>query len=333
MNLVVGVDAGGTSTRAIAVDATGAVLGSATAGGANPNSHPPAEAAARIASAIERALGGRTDVRAAVVGLAGVSKLSDPAVAAVFTEAWRRIGLAGVVRTVADAEVAYASATSAPDGTVLVAGTGSIAGRIRKRRMTATAGGCGWLLGDEGSAFWLGREAVRSTLEALGRGPALTGLPAAVLAEAFGPSFVDSRDQVATSDNHDFPNSLVTEANRLATARALITKVNAEAPIRLARFAPLVSAAAAAGEPAATEIVARAADLLIATALATRDPGEKTPVVLVGSVLTGTGPVGPLVQAGLAGLDVLTSSDGVLGAAWLAAVDAWGETAARPSAR
>ncbi|WP_432848234.1 N-acetylglucosamine kinase [Amycolatopsis sp. CA-161197] len=333
MSLVVGVDAGGTSTRAIAVDATGAVLGSATAGGANPNSHPPAEAAARIASAIERALGGRTDVRAAVVGLAGVSKLSDPTVATVFAEAWQRIGLDGAVRTVADAEVAYASATSAPDGTVLVAGTGSIAGRIRDRRMTATAGGYGWLLGDEGSAFWLGREAVRSTLEALGRGPALAGLPAAVLAEAFGPSPVDSRDDGATSDNSDFPNSLVTEANRLATARALITKVNAEAPIRLARFAPLVSAAAAAGESSATEIVARAADLLVATALATRDPGEKTPVVLVGSVLTGTGPVGPLVRAGLAGLDVLTSSDGVLGAAWLAAVDAWGETAARPSAR
>ncbi|MEV4598762.1 BadF/BadG/BcrA/BcrD ATPase family protein [Amycolatopsis sp. NPDC049253] len=333
MSLVVGVDAGGTSTRAIAVDATGAVLGSSTAGGANPNSHPPAEAAARIASAIEQALGGRTDVRAAVVGLAGVSKLSDPAVAAVFAGAWSRIGLDGTVRTVADAEVAYASATSAPDGTVLVAGTGSIAGRIRNRRMTATAGGYGWLLGDEGSAFWLGREAVRSTLEALGGGPELTGLPAAVLAEAFGPSPVDSRDDGATSDNPDFPKSLVTDANRLGTARALITKVNAEPPIRLARFAPLVSAAAAAGEASALEIVARAADLLVATALATRDPGEKTPVVLVGSVLTGTGPVGPLVKTGLAGLDVLTSSDGVLGAAWLAAVDAWGETAARPSAR
>ncbi|WP_326566621.1 BadF/BadG/BcrA/BcrD ATPase family protein [Amycolatopsis rhabdoformis] len=350
MSLVVGVDAGGTSTRAIVVDATGAVLGSATAGGANPNSHPPAEAAARIASAIETALGGRTGVRAAVVGLAGVSKLSDPAVAAVFAQAWQRIGLAGAVRTVADAEVAYASATSAPDGTVLVAGTGSIAGRIRARRMTGTAGGYGWLLGDEGSAFWLGREAVRSTLEALGRGPELGGLAAAVLAEAFGPSAVDAREGAPEAalevrrepltdsdrtrlDNRDFPNSPVTEANRLGTARALITKVNAEPPIRLARFAPLVSAAAAAGEPVADEIVTRAAELLVATALATRDPGEKTPVVLVGSVLTGTGPVGPLVRAGLAGLDVLTSSDGVLGAAWLAAVDAWGEAAARPSGR
>ncbi|OXM60196.1 N-acetylglucosamine kinase [Amycolatopsis vastitatis] len=316
MSFAVGVDAGGTSTRAALVDAAGAVLGTGRGEGANPNAHAPEVAAGRIADAITAALGARApgDVRACVVGMAGVSKLSDPDVAAVFDAAWARIGLAGVVRTVTDAEVAYASATPAPDGTVLVAGTGSIAGRIRKRRLAGTAGGYGWLLGDEGSAFWLGREAVRSTLEALGRGLPLDGLPSAVLAAAFGPSGLDVR----------------TDAGRLAASRALITTANAEAPVRLARFAPLVSAAHDAGEPAALEIVARAAGHLVANALAAREPGESTPVVLVGSVLTGTSPVGALVRRGLAGLEVLTSSDGVLGAAWLAAVEAFGEGTPRP---
>jgi glucosamine kinase len=327
VSFVVGVDAGGTSTRAIVVDAAGVVLGSASGDGANPNAHSPEVAAGRIADAIAAALGGRTGVVAAVVGMAGVSKLSDPGVAAVFDAAWQRIGLGGVVRTVADAEVAYASATSAPDGTVLVAGTGSIACRIRKRRTAARAGGYGWLLGDEGSAYWLGREAVRSTLAALRSGADLTGLPAAVLAAAAGPSAVDS----AASGQPTFHiGPLATEADRVATANALITKANAEPPVRLARFAPLVSAAATAGEPAAAEIVARAADFLVSLALATREPGESTPLVLVGSVLAEGSPVGAAVRAGLAGLDVLTSSDGVLGATWLAAVDAWGETAPRP---
>ncbi|WP_328448133.1 N-acetylglucosamine kinase [Amycolatopsis sp. NBC_00438] len=316
MTFAVGVDAGGTSTRAALVDAAGVVLGTGRGGGANPNAHAPDVAAGRIADAITAALGGRDpgEVRACVVGMAGVSKLSDPAIAAVFDAAWARIGLTGV-RAVADAEVAYASATAAPDGTVLVAGTGSIAGRIRKRRLAGTAGGYGWLLGDEGSAFWLGREAVRSTLEALGRGLSLDGLPSAVLTEALGPSGVDVR----------------TDAGRLAASRALITNANAEAPVRLARFAPLVSAAHDAGEPAAGEIVARGAGLLVANALAAREPGESTPVVLVGSVLTGNSPIGALVRRGLTGLEVLTSSDGVLGAAWLAAVDAFGEGAARPA--
>jgi glucosamine kinase len=92
----------------------------------------------------------------------------------------------------------------------------------------------------------------------------------------------------------------------------------------------MVRAAHDSGEPAARAIVARAAELLVANALAAREPGESTPVVLVGSVLTGESPVGALVRRGLSGLEVLTSSDGVLGAAWLAAVEAFGDEVVRP---
>ncbi|WP_409494901.1 N-acetylglucosamine kinase [Amycolatopsis sp. cmx-11-12] len=314
MTHVVGVDAGGTSTRAIVLDASGAVLGSGRAGGANPNSHPPAEAAARIASAITGALGGLDPAATAacVVGMAGVSKLSDPAIAEIFAAAWKNAGISPV-RTVPDSEVAYASATSAPDGSVLVAGTGSIAGRVRGRRMVSTVGGYGWLLGDEGSAYWLGREAVRSTLDTLSLGGELGPLAGAVLAEALGPSAVDPAN------------------DRSALWRALITNANAEAPIRLARFAPFVSEADRDGDPAADDITTRAAALLVTNVMAAREPGENTPIVLVGSVLSPDGPVGAKVRAELTGFEVLTSTDGVLGAAWLAAVDAYGEGAPRPA--
>ncbi|WP_158882157.1 N-acetylglucosamine kinase [Amycolatopsis anabasis] len=312
MNHVVGVDAGGTSTRALVVAEDGTVLGVGKSGGANPNSHPPEAAASRIAEAIAAALGGlpRERTRACVVGMAGVSKLSDPAIAAVFARAWDELALGVEVHPVSDAEIAFASATSAADGTVLVAGTGSIAGRIRKRRMVSTAGGYGWLLGDEGSAFWIGREAVRAALDALTGGGELGELARSVLAE---------------SEVDDDP------ADPLLVRRRLITVVNAEPPIRLARFAPLVSAADRTGDPAARTIIERAAEALAATALATREPGEDTPVVLVGSVLGEDSPVGAGVRERLAGLDVHPSADGVLGAAWLAAVEAFGETARRAS--
>ncbi|GAB2744185.1 N-acetylglucosamine kinase [Amycolatopsis magusensis] len=316
---VVGVDAGGTSTRALAVDAEGIVLGSGRAGGANPNAHPPAQAAANIAAAIGDALrdADPAAVRACVVGMAGVSKLTDPAMAKVFDEAWAGLGLGTAVRMVADAEAAFASATDAPDGTVLVAGTGSIAARIRKRRLVSTAGGYGWLLGDEGSAFWIGREAVRSTLAALATGGPFEGLPAAVLREALHMSDLDAlRAQ--------------TETDRLLTSRRLITTCNFESPIRLARFAPLVSASAAEGDATAREITDRAAELLVANALAAREDGEDTPVVIVGSVLVGDSPVGARVRETLSALDIRSATDGVLGAAWLAAVDAFGENAPRP---
>jgi N-acetylglucosamine kinase-like BadF-type ATPase len=314
---VVGVDAGGTSTRALAVDAAGAVLGTGRSGGSNPNAHPPEEAAGRIADAITSAMAGLAPERvlACVVGMAGESKLTDPAIAAVFERAWQRAGVAGLIRVAGDAEAAFASATPAADGTVLISGTGSIAGRIRKRRMVGTNGGYGWLLGDEGSGYWIGREAVRATLDALCGGRQLTGLPSAVLAEALG---ISPRD--------DLP-----DAERLHIWSKLITAANAEPPVRLARFAPLVSAAQGAGEAVAREIVDRAAGYLVANALGCREIGENTPVVLVGSVLSATSPVGIKVRAALSELEVLTSSDGVLGAAWLAAVEAFGEGAVRPA--
>jgi N-acetylglucosamine kinase-like BadF-type ATPase len=304
MSFVVGVDAGGTSTRALAVAENGTVLGRGAAGGANPNSHPPELAAARIAQAITQAVGDldRREANACVVGMAGTSKLSDPATSELFETTWRRLGLSPVL-VLSDAEVAFASATSAPDGTVLVAGTGSIAGRIRRRRLVSTAGGYGWLLGDEGSAFWLGREAVRRALDELSREGALGALSTSVLAEA----------GVAATD-------------RLTAWRRLITVVNGEPPIRLARFAPLVSAA-----PDGGDILDRAAGLLAGIALAVREPGEGTPVVLVGSVLAGA--VGKLVRRKLAGTTVHASADGALGAAWLAGVEAFGESASRPVQR
>lgn len=301
MSFVVGVDAGGTSTRALAVAADGTVLGIGRSGGANPNSHPPAEATGHLAEAIGACLSGLNpqEANACVIGMAGRSKLTDPAVAGLFEATWRRLEL-GEVLVLTDSEVAFASATSAPGGTVLIAGTGSIAGRIRKRRMVSTVGGYGWLLGDEGSAFWLGREAVRVTLDALSGDGELGALATSVLAEAG-----------------------IEDADRHQAWQRLITVANAKAPIRLARFAPLVSAAADAGP-----IVDRAATLLVDIALAAREPGEDTPIVLVGSVLGG--PVGDRVRAKLTGLEVLTSEDGALGAAWLAAVEAFGENAVRP---
>ncbi|WP_197318845.1 N-acetylglucosamine kinase [Saccharomonospora sp. NB11] len=317
MSLAVGVDAGGTSTRAWVVDAAGHVVGTGTAGGANPNSHPPESAAKAMTEAISTAMASSdpSEVRAWVIGMAGRSKLTDPAIAAVFEREWDALGFEHVRRPtlVSDAVAAFVSATAEPDGTVLVAGTGSIAGRIRAREMVSTVGGYGWLLGDEGSGFWLGRQAVRVALDVLAGQRPPSRLADAVLRQAG----VDRRSG-GDSD----------------AAFRLITAVNAEAPVNLARYAPLVSAAHAEGDAAAVAIVDEAATLLTETALAARDEGETTPVVLVGSVLGPTSPVGERVRTALraaTSAPVLGSDNGALGAAWLAALDAFGPDAPRPT--
>jgi N-acetylglucosamine kinase-like BadF-type ATPase len=312
MGFVVGLDAGGTSTRALVLDLDGTRLGTGVAGGANPNSHPPERAAAQIGDALHEALDGldARKVQSGVLGMAGASKLGDPAVAALFEAAWTDAGLRCPMRVVPDFEVAFAAGSAEPDGTVLVAGTGSIAARIVDHRMTRTVGGYGWLLGDEGSAFWLGREAVRATLRELESDAPLSGLATAVLALG-----------------------LVENGPRPLLRSRLITAANAGQPVHLARYAPVVSAHA--DEPVGQAIVEEAAHLLADTAMAARAPDEHSPVVLVGSLVGPHSPVGDRLLEELAkrsGGPVRVATEGASGAAWLAAIDLLGPTAPRPAA-
>jgi N-acetylglucosamine kinase-like BadF-type ATPase len=62
-----------------------------------------------------------------------------------------------------DAEAAWLGALDGRPGLVVLAGTGSIVIGRDARGRWARAGGLGPLLGDEGSAFWLGREWLRAT--------------------------------------------------------------------------------------------------------------------------------------------------------------------------
>jgi N-acetylglucosamine kinase-like BadF-type ATPase len=311
VSYVVGVDAGGTGTRALAVDLEGYRLGRGAAGGANPNSHPYEVAAARIAEAISLAIRDLdpADAKACVVGMAGSSKLTDPGVAAVFHDTWRGIGLGCEIRVVTDQEAAFASMTAEPNGTILVAGTGSIASRIKDRRAVRIVGGIGWLLGDEGSGYWMGREAVRSVLKLLETHVPEGPMAQSVLSEALGT---------------------VSGEHRNLWSR-LITAANADQPIRLARFAPLVSKGFTAGDPVAIDIVHRTVDVLSQMVADTRTPDERTPVVLIGSVVGPDSPVGVLLRERLGDLPVHFSTEGATGAVWLAAVDVLGSSAPRPS--
>ncbi|NUT47611.1 MAG: ATPase [Saccharothrix sp.] len=309
MGFVVGLDAGGTSTRALVLDLDGTRLGAGVAGGANPNSHPPEVAAGHVGQALAAALEGldAAKVESGVLGMAGASKLTDPAVAALFEAAWTGAGLRCPLRVITDCEAAFATGTASPDGTVLVAGTGSIAARVEHHELVSTAGGYGWLLGDEGSAFWLGREAVRATLRALER-DAPDALTTAVLSRAGIPD-LPRRDQW----------------------RRLITTANEAAPIALATYAPLVTAHATA--PSADRVITAAVDALADLAEATRPAGDGTPIVLMGSLIHAA-PLGARLKRELVsrtGAPIAVATEGAAGAAWLAAVKILGDSAPRPT--
>jgi len=104
----------------------------------------------------------------------------------VWTPAERRAAARGLrdvaarVVVISDAEAALLGAHDGRPGVLVLAGTGSIVlGRDAAGRV-ARAGGLGPLIGDEGSAFWLGREWLRGAPDAVRVARALGGGPAAV---------------------------------------------------------------------------------------------------------------------------------------------------------
>jgi N-acetylglucosamine kinase-like BadF-type ATPase len=305
--LVLGGDLGGTSTRIVIADHEGNVVGRGAAAGGNPTSHP-ASAAANFGQAIHQALEGldASLVRTAVIGAAGGSALSNPGVRAQFDAAWSGAGLVCEADYIGDLEVAFASGTPEPDGTVLIAGTGSAAGLVRDHRLTRTADGHGWLLGDDGSGFWLGREAMRSLLRALDLGEPLGGLGEAVV-----NAVLPDRDKDAMAEREGY--------DRLRDD--LIRTVNARPPVLLAELARTVVAAYDQNDKTAHALVKRAAELLTETVSRLRTTSDNGPLVLAGSVAGESSPVGRLLRQNIHEHfdgEVLTARDGVGGATWLA---------------
>ena len=255
---VMGIDAGGTRTVALLTDERGNVLSEARGDGANLQSVGSIEVERVLRDVIGRAT---QEGSPAVVclGMAGVDRPNDEAIVRAILE---RI-LPGVnIIVVNDALIALEAGAPASAGTVVIAGTGSIAyGRTADGR-AARAGGWGYVLGDEGSGYWIGRLALRAVVRASdGRGPATA-----------------MADPVLRHFGVGRPQDLVREIY-LGAAR----------PTAIAGLAPLVGAAAADGDPTALHIVTNAAEELAGATVSvvTRLRIERAPIVLSGGALLG----------------------------------------------
>jgi N-acetylglucosamine kinase-like BadF-type ATPase len=286
-SLVVGIDAGGTRTRAALAGSRGGggLLGEGSGGPGNALSVGREELTAHLAAALAEAVPeeARGAVRAVYGGFAGASAGLGPERGHELAVSCLRAALAGAgmapeaVEVGGDTEIALASAPGAPaDGLVLIAGTGAVAARVGGGRRVAVADGHGWLLGDDGSGFWLGRQAVRAALAALdgrGRGTALLD---AVLAHYGLPRDGLPPDGAAAQD----------------VAEGVVLAAYARPPVELARLSPAVVAAAEGGDAVARGLLDGAAGLLARAVRALR-PRAGEPLVLSGGLL---GPGGPLLE-------------------------------------
>ncbi len=184
--LVVGIDAGGSKTRAFAVDREGAVVGRGAGGGANLLSSP--DPAGSIAAALAESLGSAKP-EAVVLSCSGGDRPADREKGrAILTQL---VGPSVRIDVTHDAIAALYAGNPAGCGVVLISGTGSIAFGRNDEGEERRAGGWGYLIGDEGSAVWLGLEGLRAAAHnADGRG-AGTAITAHVLRELGVRSFME----------------------------------------------------------------------------------------------------------------------------------------------
>lgn len=158
MQTILGIDGGGTKTTFLMVDADDRELARVESGGSNYNSVGVEASRNALAEGIGR-LPALPDVIAA--GFAGAGR---PAGVRHYYTLLRELVPAAEILIESDAHVAYAGALGDRSGVVLVAGTGSVAIGGMEDGTRFRYGGWGPQFGDEGSGFWIGREAIRTAL-------------------------------------------------------------------------------------------------------------------------------------------------------------------------
>jgi len=188
---VVGIDAGASKTRAFAVDRDGAVVGRGAGGGANLLSSPDPEGS--IAAALAESLGGAA-ADAVVLSCAGGDRAADRERGREILT--RLVGPSVRIDVTGDAIAALYAGNPVGCGVVLIAGTGSIAFGRNEEGEERRAGGWGHLIGDEGSAVWLGLEGLRAAAHDFdGRGAA-TAITAHVTRELGVTSLMEALPQL-----------------------------------------------------------------------------------------------------------------------------------------
>ena len=236
MSLVLGLDSGGTKTRVALADQEGRIIGRGAGPGLNPFGAPGWQTAfaAHLGNALQVG-----PLAAAVLGLPFHGEVAQVSAEQV------RVAEGGLgrtpVRVVNDVEAAFIGAFAGGPGALLLAGTGSMVW-AGDGHQTLRVGGFGEAFGDEGSAYWIGREALsRASRECDGRA-AKSGLGEAVLA-ACGTD----------------AEGLIAWAYGTPDLRAAI-----------AALAPVVSTLSDAGNPVATALLVSAANYLAEHVIAAR---------------------------------------------------------------
>jgi glucosamine kinase len=244
-------------------------------------------------------------VVSAVIGIAGNGAARRREISESVVGALAPLGIdPAAVHATDDHLTAFLSAGVGDDGLLLLAGTGSVCVRFEDRRPVQRCDGMGWLLGDVGSAVWLGRAVLQAVAADIdGRGPRTR------LTEALGDALgLDLRDGLV-------PRSATGDPRQ-----DLVAAIDPLSPAELGRFATLPGAVCADELDDVARAILDDAGRHFSRTVQRLDPDAALPVVLAGGVLTTPGPIHDDLVTWLesAGRAVVPVQDGLDGALRLA---------------
>lgn len=186
--LVLGLDGGGTKTHLVVAGADGRIAFGAAGGGVNPMDNPHWRD--NLEEVLRQPQSLHSSIRFAVLGLpgyaevSGVTRMVDETVAQLLPVPHRNEN---------DVHVALVGAFLDGPGTLVLAGTGAMAMAQTDDQRVIRVGGWGEVFSDEGSAYWIGQQALRHASQVLdGRSAALPF--AAALLNSMGITSEDPHD-------------------------------------------------------------------------------------------------------------------------------------------
>lgn len=285
MGYIIGIDGGATKTRGLLARSDGRIIDRLTVGPTNYRTRGIEEASHLLSNLVSSLLDDTNlqldDLEIIVGGMAGVhedfdkKRIEEGLRKALPTEGGVKIEITN------DLYIALVGGLQQEFGVVTNAGTGAISIGANKSGRRFLSDGWGYLLGDSGSGFWIGLEAMKATLKSAdnrGRDTALEEMIVTHYSLEKTPELLN----IAYSDN----------------GSAEIDKI--------AGLSPLVFTAAQEGDEIALEIIVRAGEELAKTTCAVVDALELTekefPLVLSGGVFDANFK-GPLVDKFVAILD------------------------------
>lgn len=162
----IGVDGGGTKTEVVLITRSGNIIARIKGGSTNFQALGGAKLKQEIMSLFEKLLKKTNLLDSKVVhiylGLAGAGRKSDQKT---IKELFHDTEYKNKISIDSDAIIALAGAFSNRPGIILIAGTGAICFGKNIKGDIVRSGGWGYLLGDEGSGYYIGREAIMAALK------------------------------------------------------------------------------------------------------------------------------------------------------------------------